>query len=43
MSRINELEPVRFPEENVEENKNVENDIAEDEEQDDDAQMDLFK
>jgi topoisomerase-4 subunit A len=43
VSRINELEPVRFPEENVEGVENVENDTVEDEGQDDDAQMNLFK
>ena len=43
VSRINELEPVRFPEENAGEPGNPEDDPAEDEESEDDAQMDLFK
>ncbi|MDR0394917.1 MAG: DNA gyrase/topoisomerase IV subunit A [Tannerella sp.] len=41
VSRIYELEPARFPEENATED--LENDTPEDKEPDDDVQMDLFK
>ena len=40
VSRIFELDPVRLPEE---EDSDIDNDNIEDEEQDDNAQMDLFK
>ena len=42
VSRINELEPVRFPDADGNDNDAKENDNIEDEEQGDDAQMSLF-